>query len=154
MADTEDLALSLQAELRSRLSPTAAVFSHTSDEFANSDLRFTEYERPVSKLLSKSRYGELIATKTYLVAVRPGTDGDVAATVKYARDKGVPFSPRAGHHCVTTTMRHLKNGILLDMRSLNGLVFDQEKRHVTVGGGVITDDFVRFLEDKKMEVSK
>lgn len=92
--------------------------------------------------------------KTYLVAVRPGTSDDVAATVKYAQDKGIPFSPRAGHHCVTTTMRHLKNGILIDMRSLNGMVFDEEKRHVTVGGGVITDDFVRFLESRGMEVSE
>lgn len=92
--------------------------------------------------------------KTYLLAVRPGTGDDVAETVKYARDKGVPFSPRAGHHCVTTTMRHLKDGILIDMRSLNGLAFNEEKRQVTVGGGVITDDFVRFLESKNMEVSK
>lgn len=92
--------------------------------------------------------------KTYLVAVRPGTGDDVVATVKYARERGIPFSPRAGHHCVTTTMRHLKNGILIDMRSLNSLTFDQEKGHVTVGGGVITDDFVRFLEGKGMEVSK
>lgn len=92
--------------------------------------------------------------KSYLVAVRPGTGDDVAETVKYAREQGVLFSPRAGHHCVTTTMRHLKNGILIDMRSLNSLTFDQEKRHVTVGGGVITDYFVRFLESKNMEVSK
>ncbi|KAI7778552.1 hypothetical protein LA080_001973 [Diaporthe eres] len=74
MADTEDLALVLQAELTSRLSSTAKVLLHTSGEFANSNLRFTEYERP-------------------------------------------------------------------------------EKRHVTVGGGVITDDFVRFLESREMEVS-
>lgn len=74
--------------------------------------------------------------------------------MKYGREKGVPFSPRAGHHCVTTTMRHLQNGILIDMRSLNSLTFDEKKRQVTVGGGVITDDFVRFLESKGMEVSE
>lgn len=51
-------------------------------------------------------------------------------------------------------MRHLKDGILIDMRSLKGLYFDEENRQVTVGGGVITDDFVRFLENKGMEVSK
>lgn len=103
---------------------------------------------------SRSKYQTLIVGKSYLVAVRPGTGEDVAATVKYARHKAVPFSPRAGHHCVTTTMRHLKDGILIDMRSLNSMSFDEEKRHVTVGGGVITDDFVRFLEGKGMEVSK
>lgn len=73
--------------------------------------------------------------------------------MKYAQAKGLPFAPRAGHHCVTTTMRHLQNGILIDMRSLNSMAFDPETRQVTVGGGAITDDFVRFLETHGMEVS-
>lgn len=51
-------------------------------------------------------------------------------------------------------MRHLKDGILLDMRSLNSMSFDAEKQQVTVGGGVLTDEFVRFLESRGMEVSK
>lgn len=51
-------------------------------------------------------------------------------------------------------MRHLRDGILLDMRSLDGLVFDEQLEQVTVGGGVITDNLVRFLEHHKMEVSK
>lgn len=75
-------------------------------------------------------------------------------TMKYAQAKGLPFAPRAGHHCVTTTMRHLKNGILIDMRSLNSMEFDPETRQVTMGGGVLTDDFVRFLEGHGMEVSE
>lgn len=53
MADTDDLSLMLQADLRPRLSSTAEVFLHASDEFANSNLRFTEYERPVSRRLSQ-----------------------------------------------------------------------------------------------------
>lgn len=96
----------------------------------------------------------LMIFQTYLVSVRPSCEDDVVATMRYSQEKGIPFAPRAGHHCVTTTMRHLQNGILIDMRSLNGLRFDGEKRQVTVGGGVITDDFVRFLESKGVEVSK
>lgn len=154
MVDTEELGLVLQTELSSRLSSTAEVFLSTSDQFATSNLRFTDYERPVSGLFSNEKCQRLTVAKSYLVAVRPGTGDDVAAIVKYARQKGVPFSPRAGHHCVTTTMRHLTNGILIDMRSLNGMSFEEERRHVTIGGGVITDDFVRFLESRGMEVSK
>lgn len=52
MADTDDLTVVLQAELKSRLSSAAEVFLQTSDEFENSNLRFTEYERPVSGRLS------------------------------------------------------------------------------------------------------
>lgn len=73
--------------------------------------------------------------------------------MKYAQARGLPFAPRAGHHCVTTTMRHLQNGILIDMRSLNSIELDPETRQVTVGGGVITDDLVHFLEDHGLEVS-
>lgn len=73
--------------------------------------------------------------------------------MKYAQAKGLPFAPRAGHHCVTTTMRHLQDGILIDMRSLNALALDPATRQVTVGGGVLTDDLVRFLEAHGMEVS-
>ncbi|KAF5555327.1 fad binding domain-containing protein [Fusarium napiforme] len=50
-------------------------------------------------------------------------------------------------------MRELKNGILIDMRSLNKLEFDPDLCQVTVGGGVITDDFVKFLQSVGMEVN-
>ncbi|CAN8104151.1 unnamed protein product [Discula destructiva] len=134
--DTTALARVIQADLRSLLGPDAVVLLAASDGFANSNLRFTEYERP-----------------TYLGAVRPGREDDVVITMRYGREKGIPFSPRAGHHCVTTTMRHLQNGILIDMRSLDTLSFNEETCQVTVGGGVITDGFVRFLESKGMEVN-
>lgn len=88
------------------------------------------------------------------MSISLGSDDDVIEIVKYAKSKGVPFAPRSGHHAVTTTMRHLKNGILIDMRSLNKLSFDAENRQVTVGGGVITDDFVKFLQSVGMEVSE
>lgn len=51
-------------------------------------------------------------------------------------------------------MRRLQSGILIDMRTLNGLSFDEEGQTVTVGGGVITDDFVKFIYKMGMEVSK
>lgn len=89
-----------------------------------------------------------------MAAIRPACENDVVKVVKYARIKNIPFAPRSGHHCVTTTMRHLKDGILIDMRSLSNISFNEAKRHVTIGGGVITDDFVCFLESRGMEVSK
>ncbi|KAF4432117.1 FAD binding domain-containing protein [Fusarium austroafricanum] len=126
----------LQRDLLPKLSSAARLHLPGSQEFAKSNLRFTEYERP-----------------TYLAAIEPGCDEDVIHIVKYAREKDVPFAPRSGHHAVTTTMRQLKNGILIDMRSLNKLEFDPDLGQVTVGGGVITDDFVKFLQSVGMEVS-
>lgn len=37
---------------------------------------------------------------------------------------------------------------------MNSMSLDGGNQHVTIGGGVITDDFVRFLESREMEVSK
>ncbi|OBR06216.1 6-hydroxy-d-nicotine oxidase [Colletotrichum higginsianum IMI 349063] len=126
----------IEQELHPRLSAEARLHLPNSAGFDKSNLRFTQYERP-----------------TYLAAVEPGCEEDVIQVMRYAREKGVPFAPRSGHHAVTTTMRHLKGGILIDMRSLNKLSFDAEKQQVTVGGGVITDDFVKFLQSVGMEVN-
>ena len=73
--------------------------------------------------------------------------------VKYAREKGIPFTPRGGHHSVTTTMGRFQNGMCINMRPLNQMRWDAGKRHVTIGGGAITDEFVRFVHDLGMEVS-
>ncbi|UQC74785.1 FAD binding domain-containing protein [Colletotrichum lupini] len=126
----------IREELRPRISAGACIHLTESEEFAKSNLRFTDYERP-----------------TYLAAVEPACEEDVIQVMKYAREKDIPFAPRSGHHAVTTTMRHLKDGILIDMRPLNKLEFDAEKQQVTVGGGVITDNFVKYLESVGMEVN-
>jgi FAD/FMN-containing dehydrogenase len=88
------------------------------------------------------------------VAVQPHYEKDVAEVVRYGRASGIPFAARTGHHAVTTTMRHLKNGILVDMRRFKDMHFDPETQQVRIGGGVIMDDFVRFLQSRKMELSK
>ncbi|KAK1689680.1 FAD binding domain-containing protein [Colletotrichum godetiae] len=126
----------IRDELRPRLSARACIHLADSEGFGRSNLRFTDYERP-----------------TYLAAVEPACEEDVIQVMKYARQKGIPFAPRSGHHAVTTTMRYLKDGILIDMRPLNKLEFDTDKRQVTVGGGVITDNFVKFLGSVGMEVN-
>jgi FAD/FMN-containing dehydrogenase len=91
--------------------------------------------------------------KTYVAAVIPSCEEDVVETVKFAVEKNLPFAPRSGHHCVTTSMRHLRGGILIDMRPLNSMRLNDDQT-VTVGGGVITDDFVRFLQENGLEVSR
>ncbi len=92
--------------------------------------------------------------RTYIAAVRPQCEQDVVQVVKYAKSRGIPLAARSGHHCVTTTMKGLQNGIVLDMRSINDMDFDAQKLQVTVGGGVLVDDFTKYLYGLGMEVSK
>ena len=51
-------------------------------------------------------------------------------------------------------MKGLQNGIILDMRSVAHMKFDEQKLQVTVGGGVLVDDFTKYLFSLGMEVSK
>ncbi|KAH8636888.1 hypothetical protein IG631_08723 [Alternaria alternata] len=137
--DLISLAVTIRTELERKLSNKARVhlpFDEDKTEFEKANLRFTQYERP-----------------TYLAIVDPVCENDVIEVVKYAREKGIPFTPRGGHHSVTTTMGRFQNGICINMRPLNQMRWDAEKRHVTIGGGAITDEFVRFVHDLGMEVS-
>ncbi|KAB2110233.1 hypothetical protein AG0111_0g2008 [Alternaria gaisen] len=137
--DLISLAVTIRTELERKLSNKARIhlpFDEDKTEFEKANLRFTQYERP-----------------TYLAIVDPVCEDDVIEVVKYAREKGIPFTPRGGHHSVTTTMGRFRNGICINMRPLNQMRWDAEKRHVTIGGGAITDEFVRFVHDLGMEVN-
>ena len=92
--------------------------------------------------------------QTYLAAVLPVCEEDIVNIVNYARENGIPFAARSGHHCVTTSMRRLQDGILIDMRALKHMEFDKEASIVTIGGGTLTDDFARYLHSIGKEVSK
>ncbi|GME25721.1 FAD linked oxidase [Neofusicoccum parvum] len=50
-------------------------------------------------------------------------------------------------------MGRMRNGIVIDMRSINHMHLDKERQEVTAGGGVITDDFARYLQSHGMEVT-
>jgi FAD/FMN-containing dehydrogenase len=130
----------IRSELLQRLSNKALIhlpFDEDKTNYDEANLRFTQYERP-----------------TYLAIVEPGCEDDVIEVVKYAREKNIPFTPRGGHHAVTSSMRHFQNGICINMRSLNQMQWDDKQQHVTAGGGALTDEFVRFMHDLGMEVSK
>jgi FAD/FMN-containing dehydrogenase len=129
----------IRGELLKKLSDKARILSPFDDDktyFDKANLRFTQYERP-----------------TYLAVVEPSCEQDVIEAVNYARERDIPFTPRGGHHAVTSTMRHFQNGICINMRPLNQMRWDAEQQQVTVGGGTLTDEFVHFVHDLGMEVS-
>ena len=134
------LGTTIRLDLERKLSGGARIhlpFDKDRTQFDEANLRFTQYERP-----------------KYLVIVDPGCEDDVVEVVKYAREKGIVFTPRGGHHCVTSTMRRFQDGICINMRPLNNMRWDAEKNCVIIGGGTITDEFVRFVHGLGMEVSK
>ncbi|KAL1636979.1 hypothetical protein SLS58_009505 [Diplodia intermedia] len=128
-------AASVQAELSRLLSDKAEIYLPGTEQFDYSNARFSEYGRP-----------------TYIAAVHPASEQDVANTVRYSHMRGIGCTARSGGHCVTNYMKKLQDGIVVDMRFVNHLTYDAEKELVTAGGGVYSGDFAKFIHDRKREL--
>ncbi|PQE12470.1 FAD binding domain-containing protein [Rutstroemia sp. NJR-2017a BBW] len=128
---------SIRTELKKRLSKDAIVLVEGDEDFIHANVRYSNYKRP-----------------TYIAAVKPLEERDVVETVNYARSRGIPFVARVGGHSLTTSLRRLQNAIVIDMRGLNSIKFDKEKRQVTAGGGVQTGQFANATYGYGMEVSE
>lgn len=144
---------SIQIELKNRLSPAAKVLIDSDEDFVHANVRYSNYQRP-----------------TYIAAVKVFEEADVVETVRnceqlchilltllqvnYARLRGIPFAARVGGHSLTTSLRRVKNGIVIDLRGLSSITFDSEKQQITAGGGVQTGQMANATYARGMEVSE
>ena len=77
-------------------------------------------------------FNAMIATRPRYVA-RCGSPDDVAEALAFARGRGLDVSVRAGGHAVSG--RALCEGVVLDVRGLDGVEVDPVRRVARVGGG-------------------
>jgi FAD/FMN-containing dehydrogenase len=78
-------------------------------------------------------YNGMIDRRPRLI-VRPANAADVAATVAYAGDSGLPFSVRGGGHNVAGFGTN-DGGIVLDLSSMRGVNVDPQNKSAWVEGG-------------------
>ncbi len=94
-------------------------------------------------------YAEAVTTMTGEgrpdLVVRPRTAVEVAATVLFARDHGLPLTVRAGGHSVAG-LTTASGGVLLDLRLMTTIKVDPTSRLVRVGGGTSWDRVARELQ--------
>ncbi|KAF3491549.1 FAD binding domain-containing protein [Arthroderma uncinatum] len=117
------LGLSLD-DVRSELGPQlsgSAVVSENGRDFA----RWSDYHAPTAG-----------------VVVTVACEQDVAVTVQYCIEHEIQFLAQAGTHGFTTTIDLDDDGILINLRQLNSVTFNDDKTEVTVGGGALISEVI------------
>ncbi|KAK1579946.1 FAD binding domain-containing protein [Colletotrichum navitas] len=77
------------------------------------------------------------------IVVNVATEKDVAAVVKYCRDRSIPFVAQNGGNGWGKTFNLGTNGVLINLAGLNTVTFSNSKTEATIGGGVIIGDVVK-----------
>ncbi|GAA1765469.1 FAD-binding oxidoreductase [Luedemannella helvata] len=70
---------------------------------------------------------------------------DVVAAVRYGRRNGLPIAVRGGGHSVAG-MALVDDGLVIDLRRMNGVSVDPDARTVTIGGGATMSDLDRATQ--------
>ncbi|GAO13091.1 uncharacterized protein UV8b_03469 [Ustilaginoidea virens] len=110
-------------ELQARLSPGAKVYFPGSQGFNDSSRRWSSLDPP-----------------TVNVVVVPATEQDVAATVKYANKKGLPFLAYNGAHGAITTLGGMKSGVEIYLDQLDSVQVAADGKTAKIGGGTLSKD--------------
>jgi FAD/FMN-containing dehydrogenase len=76
------------------------------------------------------------------VTVRASGAADVAAAVRFAREKGLEICLRGGGHSLAGLSAH-EGGLLIDLSLMNGVHVDPARRRAVVQGGALLGDVDR-----------
>ncbi|KAM5349276.1 hypothetical protein ACJ41O_005783 [Fusarium nematophilum] len=108
-------------KLAKKLSKAAKIYFPGSDEFVQASTRWSVLETP----------------KVNIVVV-PGTEKDVAETVKYANKKDIPFLAYNTAHGAITTLGRMDHGIEIYLNQLNSVAVSSDGKTVKIGGGTMS----------------
>src|SRR4051812_15377630 len=73
------------------------------------------------------------------LVVKPESPQDVAAAIRHARDNDLAIAVRAGGHSMPGHSV-CDDGIVIDLRALDAVRVDPQRRRATVGGGAPLGD--------------
>ncbi|KAL9025463.1 MAG: hypothetical protein Q9196_005720 [Gyalolechia fulgens] len=101
----------------------------------NYTLRWSSYEAP-----------------SYIVAVKPATEEDVAKIITYAVNSSIPFLSTGGGHGFAISLGQLNDGIEIDLSNFNNVSIDVKANTLTIGGAVRIRDVLGPLGQAHKEL--
>jgi FAD/FMN-containing dehydrogenase len=79
-----------------------------------------------------------------LAIIRPQNASEVSEIVKFAKEAKLPLSVLSGGH--DSFRRSSAGKLVLDMKEMDSFALSEDKKSIVVGGGVIFDNLVQFLD--------
>jgi len=76
---------------------------------------------------------------------------DVSASILWARENGVPLVARSGGHSYagySTT-----DGLMIDLRAMNGVSLDESTGVATIGGGALNGDVYQYFGSRNLAIT-
>ncbi|KAK0510736.1 hypothetical protein JMJ35_007168 [Cladonia borealis] len=89
---------------------------------------------------------------SYVTAVKPATEDDVAKIIAYAIKFSIPFLSIGGGHGFSITLGTLHNGIELDLSNFDTVSVDVQSSTLTIGGAVRFRDILGPLGQAHKEI--
>ncbi|KAF6784750.1 FAD-dependent oxygenase [Colletotrichum sojae] len=106
------------ADLGNKLSSNAKIYQPGTDEFVQASTRWSNLNAPTVNLV-----------------VVPGTEQDVAETIKFANERSLAFLAYNGVHGAITTLGRMQNGIEIYLNQLSGVEVSEDGKSARIGGG-------------------
>ncbi|KAI0130886.1 FAD-binding domain-containing protein [Daldinia grandis] len=74
--------------------------------------------------------------------VSVATEADVEATVQYCLEKNIPFFAQNGGHGWSSSWHLGEDGLMINLRGLNTVVFNSDKTQARIGGGASIQEVI------------
>ncbi|GKT49710.1 FAD-linked oxidoreductase auro [Colletotrichum spaethianum] len=89
-------------------------------------------------------------TQQPLAIIRPRTEAEVSAVVLELHAQNIPFGIRSGGHDMSAAQAQGREGIIIDLRGLDSISINEDKKSARIGGGVLGIKLSKFLQQHKL----
>jgi hypothetical protein len=140
--------------LRPLLSQGASIDVKGDENYTQTAARWSEYQTPKpGAVVNIGCEADIEATVRGSNMAFPRPTKADTMQVKWATARKVPFCAQSGAHGSSTWFKLDSSGIVINMRKLNTVEVDMEKKEAVLGGGVVMLDVLKAGKQNKAHIS-